>query len=223
MHRNLEIERLNATLSGEEMERNRIARELHDGVGGLLSAAKMNLELFEKKTTNIDKADLNEGIALLQVASSELRKTAHNLMPEILMHEGLPKAIQNYCASLSGKNSPIIQVQVLGRQDKLASHFEFSIYRIVQELVHNMVRHSQATEGLVELNYREDGGVDLTIEDNGIGLPENNGNGHKDGLGLRNVKQRIKAIDGHLDIRSTPGMGTSFYIEFSPASKREEI
>jgi two-component system NarL family sensor kinase len=85
-----------------------------------------------------------------------------------------------------------------------------------------MVRHSQATEGLVELNYRDDGGVDLTIEDNGIGLPELNGNGRKDGLGLRNVKQRIKAIDGHLDIRSTPGMGTSFYIEFSPASKKEE-
>lgn len=222
MHRNLEIERLNATLAGEEMERNRIARELHDGVGGLLSAAKMNLELFEKKTPNIDKSDLNEGISLLQVASSELRKTAHNLMPEILMQEGLPKAIQNYCASLSGKNSPVIQVQVLGRQDKLSPHFEFSIYRIVQELVHNMVRHSNATEGLVELNYRDDGGVDLTIEDNGIGLPEHNGNGRKDGLGLRNVEQRIKAIDGHLDIRSTPGMGTSFYIEFSPASKKEE-
>jgi len=224
LHRNLEIERLNATLAGEEMERNRIARELHDGVGGLLSAAKMNLELFEKKTPNIDKADLNEGIALLQVASSELRKTAHNLMPEILMHEGLPKAIQNYCSSLSGKNSPVIQVQVLGRQVKLLPHFEFSIYRIVQELVHNMVRHSQATEGLVDLNYREDGGVDLTIEDNGIGLgAAQNGNGSGEGLGLRNVKQRIKAINGHLDIRSAPGMGTSFYIEFSPASKMEEI
>lgn len=223
MHRNMEIERLNATLAGEEMERNRIARELHDGVGGLLSAAKMNLELYEKKTPDVDKADLNEGIALLQQASSELRKTAHNLMPEILMHEGLPKAIQNYCASLSGKNSPVIQVQVLGRQQKLSPHFEFSIYRIVQELVHNMVRHSQATEGLVDLNYHEDGGVDLTIEDNGIGLQTQNGNGTTEGLGLRNVKQRIKAIDGHLDIRSTPGMGTSFYIEFSPATKREEI
>jgi len=223
MHRNMEIERLNATLAGEEMERNRIARELHDGVGGLLSAAKMNLELFEKKTHDIDKADLNEGISLLQEASSELRKTAHNLMPEILMHEGLPKAIQNYCASLSGKNSPVIQVQVLGNLQKLAPHFEFSIYRIVQELVHNMVRHSQATEGLVDLNYREDGGVDLTIEDNGIGLQTLNSNGTSEGLGLRNVKQRIKAIDGHLDIRSAPGMGTSFYIEFSPEAKREEI
>jgi signal transduction histidine kinase len=166
---------------------------------------------------------LNEGIALLQEASSELRKTAHNLMPEILMHEGLPRAIQNYCASLSGKNSPVIQVQVLGRQQKLSPHFEFSIYRIVQELVHNMVRHSQATEGLVDLNYREDGGVDLTIEDNGVGLQTQKGNNTGEGLGLRNVKQRIKAIDGHLDIRSAPGMGTSFYIEFSPAAKREEI
>jgi two-component system, NarL family, sensor kinase len=223
MHRNLEIERLNATLSGEEMERNRIARELHDGVGGLLSAAKMNLELFEKKTPLTDKTDLNEGIALLQIASSELRKTAHNLMPEILMHEGLPKAIQNYCASLSGKNSPVIQVQVLGKQDKLSPHFEFSIYRIVQELVHNMVRHSKATEGLVELNYRGDGGVDLTIEDNGIGLPDPNQEGTGEGLGLRNVKQRIKAIDGHLDIRSSPGMGTSFFIEFAPVPKKEEV
>jgi two-component system, NarL family, sensor kinase len=223
MERTLEIERLNATISGEEMERNRIARELHDGVGGLLSAAKMNLELFEKKTPLVDKIDLNEGIALLQVASSELRKTAHNLMPEVLLHEGLLKAIQNYCTSLSGKNSPVIQVQVVGVPKPLPAPFEFSVYRIVQELVHNMVRHSRATEGLVELSYREDGGFDLTVEDNGVGLPQKNGGANYDGLGLRNVQQRIKAINGNLDIKASPGNGTSFYIEFNPTPKKVQV
>jgi len=221
--RTQEIDRLTATISGEEVERSRIARELHDGVGGLLSAAKMNLELFEKKIPFVDRSDLNEGISLLQVASSELRKTAHNLMPEILMQEGLVKAIQHYCASLSAKNSPLIQVQVLGDKNNLSSPIEFSVYRIVQELVHNMVRHSKATEGLVELNYRTDGGLSLTVEDNGTGLFEQDDESKHDGIGLRNVKQRIKAIDGHLDIKSSPGNGTSFYIEFDAPAHNAKI
>jgi two-component system, NarL family, sensor kinase len=223
MQRKLEIERLNATLDGEEMERNRIARELHDGVGGLLSAAKMNLELFDKKTPGVDKTDLTEGISLLQVASGELRKTAHNLMPETLLHEGLAKAVQNYCASLSGKNSPVIQVQLLGQPGTYSPQFEFAVYRIIQELVHNMVRHSKATEGLVEINYLEDGGMSITVEDNGTGLPEQNGHSEYAGLGLRNVEQRIKAVDGKLDIKSVPGAGASFYIEFEPVKNKGNI
>ncbi|MCU0402994.1 MAG: sensor histidine kinase [Chitinophagaceae bacterium] len=205
LQRKLEIERLNATLAGEEMERNRIARELHDGVGGLLSAAKMNLELYEKKTPHVDKADLQEGISLLQVASVELRKTAHNLMPETLLHEGLAKAIHT------------------GKTTVFPSQFEFAVYRIIQELVHNMVRHSKASEGLVEINYLEDGGMSITVEDNGIGLPQQNGYTEYAGLGLRNVKQRIKAIDGKLDIKSTPGGGTSFYVEFEPVKRKEAV
>ena len=223
LQRKMEIERLNATLAGEEMERNRIARELHDGVGGLLSAAKMNLELFDKKTPGVDKTDLAEGISLLQVAAGEIRKTAHNLMPETLLHEGLAKAVQNYCTSLSGKNSPVIQVQLLGEPGINTPQFEFAVYRIIQELVHNMVRHSKATEGLVEINYLEDSGMSITVEDNGIGLPMQNGNSEYAGLGLRNVKQRIKAVDGKLDIRSTPGGGTSFYIEFDPIKTKDTV
>lgn len=224
MQRNLEIERLNATLTGEEMERNRIARELHDGVGGLLSAAKMNFELFGKKNPDTNRADLDDGLSLLQVAAVELRKTAHNLMPETLMHEGLLKAIQNYCASLSGKNSPVIQVQLLGDVVSFPPQFEFSVYRIVQELVHNMARHSGATEGLVELNFREDRGLSLTIEDNGVGLPpafENNK--AKDGIGLRNVRERLKAVNGVLDIRSIPGKGVGFYIDFDPITQNDPV
>ncbi len=224
LQRKLEIERLNATLNGEEMERNRIARELHDGVGGLLSAAKMNFELFGRKNQGIDRNDLNDGILLLQQASSELRKTAHNLMPETLLHEGLLKAIQNYCASLSGKNSPVIQVQFLGELVPFPAQFEFSVYRIVQELVHNMVRHSGATEGLVELNFREDGGLSLTIEDNGVGLPQAvENNKSKDGIGLRNVRERLKAINGGLDIRSIPGKGAGFYIDFDPITQNNPV
>lgn len=222
LQRKMEIDRLHATLDGEAMERNRIARELHDGVGGLLSAAKMNLELFEKKTPGIEKADLFEGISLLQDASAELRKTAHNLMPETLMHEGLPKAVQNYCASLSGKNSPVIQVQLLGNPMPHTPQFDFAVYRIIQELVHNMVRHSKATEGLVEINYMDDGGMSITVEDNGIGMPGQNGQKGYAGLGMRNVNQRILAIDGRLDIKSSPGGGTSFYIEFEPQKPLEK-
>jgi signal transduction histidine kinase len=83
-----------------------------------------------------------------------------------------------------------------------------------------MVRHSKATEGLVEINYQEDGGMSVTIEDNGVGLTQSGGSGDFAGIGLRNVEQRVKAIDGKLDLKSTPGAGTSFFLEFEPLKEK---
>ncbi len=96
LQQKMEIERLNATIAGEEKERTRIARELHDGIGGLLSAAKMNFELVGKKGVEENDTDLRDGISLLQEAAAGLRDTAHNLMPEILLQEGLSRALDTF-------------------------------------------------------------------------------------------------------------------------------
>lgn len=206
------IARLNATITGEERERNRIAAELHDGIGGLLAAAKMNFELIKPQASEHIRTDLEEGIRLLQHASAELRNTAHNLFPEILIQNGLLEAIQHFCKSIGSNKSTVISFQSTGEPQRYNREFELSVYRIVQELVHNIVKHAGATEALVQTSFYETG-IDITIEDNGVGMPEN-ATESRPGMGLKSIAARAKAMNGKFDIQSNPGMGTSAHLEF---------
>ncbi|HMP93172.1 MAG TPA: sensor histidine kinase, partial [Phnomibacter sp.] len=212
IQKNLEIERLKAGMEGEEMERSRIARDLHDGIGGLLSAAKMNLELVNQKMGPQAPQDLREGITLVQEAASELRKTAHNLMPQILLTDGLAKAIEGYAKRLIGQRSIAFTMQVLGNPIALPPDMEFSLLRTLQELVHNIVKHAKATEALVQINYSNGQVLDITVEDNGGGFDLN---AQKQGMGLQNIQQRVSLLGGHLDVQSSFGRGTSIYLEFA--------
>ncbi len=206
------IARLNATITGEERERNRIAAELHDGIGGLLAAAKMNFELIKPRASENIRPDLEDGIRLLQNASAELRNTAHNLFPEILIQNGLLEAIQHFCKSIGSDKSTAIRFQSTGTPHRYNREFELSVYRIVQELVHNIVKHAAATEALVQTSFYETG-IDITIEDNGVGMPEN-AIENRVGIGLKSIAARAKAMNGKFDIQSNPGLGTSAHLEF---------
>jgi two-component system NarL family sensor kinase len=216
LQQKIEIERLNATIAGEEKERTRIARELHDGIGGLLSAAKMNFELVDKNGYNeLHKTDLRDGINLLQEAAAGLRDTAHNLMPEILLQEGLPRALATYCERMSAKSGTSISFQAVGNPQPLYKTFELPVYRIVQELVHNIKKHAKAKTALVQINFHDDGGLDITVEDDGVGFGgevwERAG-----GMGLRSIRQRVEELRGRVEFESRQGSGTSVYIEFEP-------
>ncbi|MEO7308812.1 MAG: ATP-binding protein [Chitinophagaceae bacterium] len=214
----MEIARLNASITGEERERERMARDLHDGIGGLLAAAKMNFELLKKEDNLTKTQDLNDGIKLLEQASIELRKTAHNMMPDLLLQNGLPQAIRHFCKTI-GKNSPTqLKFQLYGTEKRFEKHFELSLYRIVQELVHNMVKHAHATTALVQISFHEAGNVDFTVEDNGTGLPEDAIKNSK-GIGLKNVLERTKSLNGKADIYSQPGSGTSINLNFENPPK----
>ena len=214
----MEIARLNASITGEERERERMARDLHDGIGGLLAAAKMNFELLKKENNTTKKEDLNDGIKLLEEASIELRKTAHNMMPDLLLQNGLPQAIRHFCKTLS-KNSPTqLTFQQYGAEKRFEKNFELSLYRIVQELVHNIVKHANATTALVQISFHENGNVDFTVEDNGTGLPENAVQNSK-GMGLKNIIDRTKSMNGKADIYSKAGNGTSINLVFENPPK----
>lgn len=216
LQKTMEIERLNASIAGEEKERTRIARELHDGIGGLLSAAKMNFELVRKNNNDYDNnPDFAEGIKLLEETSAGLRETAHNIMPEVLLQEGLTGAVRSFCERIMGKTNTSINFQVLGKQQKPDSTFDLSVYRIIQELIHNVVKHANASSMLVQMNFHEDGGLDITVEDDGIGINEETIKNAM-GMGLKNIAERAKHLRGKLDIYSAPGKGTSMYLEFEP-------
>jgi two-component system NarL family sensor kinase len=213
LQQKIKIERLSASITGEERERTRIGRELHDGIGGLLSVAKMNFELAKKVRGNEENVDFSDGLKLLEEATVELRKAAYNLMPEVLLNQGLASAVQAFCQKMMSKSRTTIDFQAIGTRTHTTGAFDLPIYRIIQELVHNIIKHANASHALVQLNFQEDGALNITIEDNGIGLAEDAFEKSLS-MGLKNTKERVSDLGGKLDIQSSPETGTSIYLEF---------
>jgi signal transduction histidine kinase len=209
----MEIENLNAAIAGEERERTRIARELHDGIGGLMAASKMNFELVKKAYSLDNENNFKDGLLLLEEASAELRKTAHNMMPEILLQDGLAVAVAYFCHKVGNNSATNVHFQTLGVIRPFNPQFELAVYRIIQELVHNILKHAKATEAIVQMGFN-DTIFDVTVEDNGIGMPPDMME-HSKGIGLKSVAERVKTIDGHLEIQNLEGGGTSIYFEVS--------
>lgn len=206
-----EINLLEAMIQGEESERNRIARDLHDGVGGLLSAAKMQFSVLKNVNGSTNhKTEFDQALHLLDESASEIRKTAHNLLPELLNRFGLEEAIDNYCQRVSTSKFRIDFV-CMGEIPRLKQSFELTIYRIIQELVNNCIKHSQATETLVQLSCHNDFLV-VTVEDNGKGfnyLP-----GKMDGIGLDQIHAKVNSVGGNIKIESIENKETTVYLEF---------
>lgn len=213
LQQKIKIERLKASIAGEERERTRIGRELHDGIGGLLSVARMNFELAKKEKSNEVNEDFTDGVKLLEEATVELRKAAYNLMPEVLLTQGLSSAVQAFCEKMMSKSKTEISFQSIGNRSEVSSAFDLPIYRIIQELIHNIIKHADAKHALVQLNFEDDGTLNITVEDDGVGLP-------KDAfekplsMGLKNLKERVFDLSGKLDIQSSLETGTSIYLEF---------
>ncbi|RYZ47208.1 MAG: hypothetical protein EOO14_23800, partial [Chitinophagaceae bacterium] len=136
MQQEKELQLLQAVLQGEEKERSRIAKDLHDGVAGMLAAVKMHFSSVSVQHQSIqgDEAFL-QGIRLLDEASLEVRKTSHNLMPEVLLQHGLDVALRRYCQNISNSNVLQVQYDSWGEMHRFQNNFELSVYRIVQELL----------------------------------------------------------------------------------------
>ncbi|WP_164735241.1 sensor histidine kinase [Pseudoflavitalea rhizosphaerae] len=208
LKREQDISLLKALMTGEEKERNRLARELHDGLGGILAAAQMHMSNAQKSDApSANKS--NEMVAdLISKAAVESRRIAHNLLPETLLRFGLEEALQKYCESVSGSKMLNLEFQSVGLQERLEQSVELSIYRIVQELVNNIIRHAGASEALVQL-HRDKNRLSITVEDDGKGFAPSK----KEGIGLSNVASRVSYLNGSLDIRSDNEKGTSVFIE----------
>lgn len=215
----MEIEKtvqvLEAMIQGEEKERTRLSKDLHDGVGGLLSAVKMHFGALKHERAFLHgDTGFSHAMGMLDDAIGEVRKTAHNLMPELLARMGLAEAIRFYCRNVSHSRKLEITCYAPDNIHRFKANFELSVYRIVQELVNNIIKHSQATAAMVQL-IRQDQLLTITVEDNGIGFqhqPEIHA-----GMGLNSLQSRIKALNGNLEIAASRGNGTTAYIEFDIA------
>jgi signal transduction histidine kinase/Tfp pilus assembly protein PilF len=207
-----------ALSEGEEKERTRIARELHDGIGGLLSTLKMQLAILGKRMPEVRSTDVyQEANTLLDNTITEVRKTAHNLMPELILRHGLVEAIRIFCSNLQNDEGLKTDFQYYGYIGNLAPGFQLAVYRIIQELLQNVLKHAESSTVLVQLSRHSDV-LDITVEDNGKGFDVT---AERKGMGLNSIERRVKEMSGNMHIRSVPGKGTNIYIEFHIADEQE--
>ena len=202
----------NAMLDGQEKERQRLSIDLHDGLAGRLSALKMNLEKLAKKAETKKTENNYRSVAkLIDSSLYELRSIARNLMPETLFKFGIESAVKDYCSSISpGEKQLNFIVQFYDTEVRLNQNMNLTLYRIIQELVNNAIKHAEATEVLVQYLI-DDNKVNITVEDNGIGFKINAEESHR-GMGLNNLKTRVAYLNGDMDFETAPGQGTNVHI-----------
>ena len=197
-----------AVIEAEEAERQRIAKDLHDGVGQMISAAKMNLSAYEANgyfKNEEEKQNFEKIIALVDESCKEVRTVSHNMLPNALLKNNLSSAIQEFIDKLDHKKLQV-HLYTQGLEERLDSNVEMVLYRVIQECVNNVIKHANADTLDISI-LREDGSITGTIEDNGKGF-----NTHdlvnSDGIGLKNIRTRIEYLKGTVDFDSSPGKGT---------------
>ncbi|MGN6421641.1 MAG: ATP-binding protein [Pseudobacter sp.] len=200
-------------LKGQEDERSRLAKDLHDGLGGLLSGVKLQLGAMKGNLilTEENGRAFNNALNKLDESISEMRRVAHNMMPEALLNMGLKQALQDFCDGLAESQSFSITCEFYGLEQRMAPSVEIVLYRIIQELMNNAIKHSGASIILAQVIRQQDH-VTITIEDNGKGFDTANLENMRT-AGLRNIRSRVNYLHGSMDIKAAPGKGTSIHID----------
>lgn len=209
-----------SVMEGEEAERSRLASDLHNGLGGLLSGLKINLSSMKENAiiTHENLSSFNHTLSLLDTSISELRRIAHNLMPETLNNYGLKTALADFCSQVSPSGLPKIVLQFFGEEIRYTKELELTVYRIIQELVNNSLKHSGADRIDIQL-FSEAERVSAQVADNGKGFDSTAVEEKGKGKGLQNIRDRITALNGRFDLRSRPGEGAEITFEFIISSK----
>ena len=197
-----------AIIHAEENERKRIAGDLHDGVGQIMSAAKMNLSSLESRlgfNNDEDKLAFEKIVSLVDESCKEVRSVSHNMMPNALLKSGLSSAVKEFIDKI---DSRVLKVNLYseGLNERIDSNVETVSYRIIQECVNNVIKHSGANELDISL-IKDADGIAATIEDNGKGFAVAD-KSRTEGIGLKNILTRIEYLKGAVDFDSAPGNGT---------------
>ena len=197
-----------AVLEAEENERQRIAKDLHDSIGQMMSAAKMNLSAFESEMrfeNGEQRMAFEKIIQLVDESCKEVRNVSHNMMPNALLKSNLSSAIREFIDKLDQKKLQV-HLYTEGLDERLDSNIETVFYRVIQECVNNVIKHAAATTLDISLIKDKDG-ISATIEDNGLGFDASD-NEKLNGLGIKNIITRIEYLKGTVEFDSTPGKGT---------------
>lgn len=207
-----ELKSLNALMDGQEIEKKRIAQNLHDSLGSLLSTVLMHFNSLSKQVTfeSPEKKSLwDKTFELIQETASYNKVLAYQMMPPVLIKFGLPAAISYLCDRVKGTELKV-KSHCFGFSSRLPEKMELIIFRAINELLNNVIKHAKATEMEIQLTLH-DNELNVIIEDNGIGFDFNPLNPSY-GMGLNNIQSRIKHFKGTFNIDSSPGKGSTVII-----------
>jgi signal transduction histidine kinase len=210
-----EVAQLTATLETQERERNRIARDLHDGLGSTMSGISSQIEYLKAQPAiheNV-KDHLSHLKDLVKDVSSELRRTSYELMPAKLLRQGLEPAIRDLCLNLLVKKGIEPSLEINADLSTLHPEQQLTLYRIIQELLNNIVKHAEARNVLIQFT-RFENELSLVVEDDGKGF-DVEAKKQDGGLGLGSLGSRVSLLKGFLDIASTAGEGTTVTVNFN--------
>ncbi|GAB4032142.1 hypothetical protein GCM10028809_29890 [Spirosoma gilvum] len=203
-----------AIVKGQEAERSRLAKDLHDGLGGILSSVKYSFQAMKQTFVLSEENALafEKSMNLLDASLAELRRVSHNMMPESLVRLSLEDALHDYIQTLTETTDIRFTYQTFGLDTvTLDNLYKTTIYRVVQELTTNIVRHARATEVLVQI-MAKNSQINLTVEDNGVGFDPDKVN-KSQSMGIQNLYHRINYLKGTIDLQTEPDKGCSYYIE----------
>ena len=203
-----------SVLQGQEQERQRLAKDLHDGLGGILSSTKYSFSNMKNNMiiTEENALAFERSMGMLDKSISELRRVAHNMMPEALLKFGLDTALQDFCANIRQSGAVQLVYQSFEINDESIPQNKASIiYRLIQELVNNILKHAQASNALVQI-IRKDNTISITVEDDGKGF-DTALLQHSNGIGYNNLKSRVAYLNGTMDVETGIEKGTSVNIE----------
>jgi two-component system NarL family sensor kinase len=205
-----------AVLKGEEQERTRLAKDLHDGLGGMLSGIKYSFQTMKGNLvmTPENHQAFERSMDMLDSSIKEMRRVAHNMMPEALVKFGLDTALKDFCNDINQSGALQVSYQSIGIENSAFEQtISITIFRIVQELLNNTMKHAAAKSAVVQV-IRINEVISITVEDDGKGFDPVVLEATK-GIGWSNIQSRVNYLNGKVDVRSTPGEGTSVHIELN--------
>lgn len=203
-----ELNSIDALIAGQEKERQRLAENLHDNLGATLAALKLNIQHI--KTGESNSKSIKNSIELINDAYDKVRSIAHEKSTGVIAKNGLLPAIKDMAKRISTNNFTVI-VEDYGLENRLENTLEIRIFRIIQELITNIIKHANATEATVSLT-NHNSTLNIIVEDNGKGFDEKFTYSQNKGMGLSSIEKRVENIGGTLEVDSFPNKGTSIII-----------
>lgn len=202
---------LQASIESQETERRRIAKDLHDGLGQILIALKLAWEGFfnDKSLSPELQKKANQSAVWLKQASEEVRNISHQMMPRSISEAGLRSAIQDLLDQSFMNSTTQYDFEAFNLDDRYGDDFEINIYRIVQEIIANTLKHAKASKFDLQI-LRNNDAIVINVEDNGIGFEL--GPDKRTGNGISNIRSRVQLLNGHMNIISGKGKGTNYTI-----------
>jgi signal transduction histidine kinase len=207
----LQKERMLNEIAVLENERKRMAYDLHDGLGPMLSSVKLNINSIETNSDE-DKSIIQKASAHIDEAIKNMRAISYNLLPVTLERKGLFEALREFIDYSSAKSKLPIQL-FIKHHVEIPKEKEIHIFRILQEIIHNSIKHAQAKNLYIGFGY-EDERLVIFAKDDGIGFDVAKIKETSGGLGLKSIESRADILNCLMLIESSPGKGTSWFFKF---------